>query len=240
MSSPGERPLLALESSTSTGSVAVGTAGSLLAEISFDVRGGHSSGLLPAAEYALRSAGLEPGDLGGVVIGGGPGSFTGLRIAGATAKGMVQALEVPLYAYSGLMAAAAPLGASGRPVCALFDARGRDLFAACYRFRGAPEVILPPTATGLDDLPALLDTAGPPIFVGDGATRHREELLERFGSAVAPRHFAAPRAAALVWLAGSAPRLGLVADPSAWEPEYLRASGAERIAAARSMEDGRA
>jgi tRNA threonylcarbamoyladenosine biosynthesis protein TsaB len=232
------RPLLAIDTSTSTGSVAVGTADALLAEVSLSVRAGHSSAILPAVDYALRSAGLAPADLGGVVVGGGPGSFTGLRISGATAKGMVHALGLPLFSYSGLMAAAAQAWASeSRAVCALFDARGRDVFAACYRFEDGAEVILPPSALTLDE---LIDRfrMEPLLFVGDGALRHQDEIRAESGGIVAPAVFCSPRAASLLWLAGIAPGLGRVADPAAWEPDYLRASGAERIAAARRAEGG--
>lgn len=126
-------PILALDTSTETGSVAVGRGGRLLAEATLSVGPGHSSALLPAVDWVVRAAGLAPGDLAAVVVGGGPGSFTGLRIAAATAKGMVRALGVPLFAYSGLLAAAAGHWGAGRPVCALFDARRRDVYAGCWR-----------------------------------------------------------------------------------------------------------
>jgi tRNA threonylcarbamoyladenosine biosynthesis protein TsaB len=239
VTAPGAaRPLLALDAATSTGCVAAGTPGSLLGEVSLDMRASHSAGLLPAVDSVLGAAGIAPGDLGGVVVGSGPGSFTGLRIAAATAKGIVQALGVPLYAYPSLLAAAAQAWAAGSPVCALFDARGRDVYAACYRFDPLPEVVFAPAALTLDELVARLRGRGPVLFLGDGAARHAEELVRVTDGAVAPPHFHAPRAAALVWLACAAPALGRVDEPAGWEPEYLRASGAERIAARRSAGAG--
>src|SRR5690606_1081589 len=141
------KPYLAIDTSTALGSVAVGRGSELLAEIVVGVSTKHSESLLPAIDYALRSAGLEPPDLGAVVVAGGPGSFTGVRVAGATAKGFVRALGVPLFAYSGLLALAAAVAAEG-PVCALFDARRGEVYAGCWRFPGdgAVEVIMPPTA----------------------------------------------------------------------------------------------
>src|SRR5690606_12604773 len=143
-------PVLALDSSTSTGSVAVGGADGLLAEVVLRVGPGHSSSLLPAVDQAMRAAGLAPADLRAVVVAGGPGSFTGVRVAASTAKGMVQALGVPLLAFSGLLAAASAGWGAGGPVCALFDARRRDVFAACYRFphggSAAVEVVMEPEA----------------------------------------------------------------------------------------------
>jgi tRNA threonylcarbamoyladenosine biosynthesis protein TsaB len=121
--------MLGIDTSTATGSVAVGDATGILAELVLNVGAGHSSALLPAASEALRIAGLTPRDLAAIVVGGGPGSFTGLRVAAATAKGMLQALPIPLYSYSGLFAAAAAHWASRGPVWGVFDARRRDVFA---------------------------------------------------------------------------------------------------------------
>lgn len=228
-------PVLALDSSTSTGSVAVGDRGGILAEVVRDVAGGHSSALLPAVDQVMSAAGLKPRDLAGVVVGEGPGSFTGLRIAGATAKGMLQALRVPLYGYSGLLATAASAWSAAGPVCALFDARRRDVFAGCYRFGGGVEVVMGPEALSLEVLvERFRGEDHPPLFVGEGALQHAAELERELGARVGPAHLALPRASALVWLTFAAPELGLVEDPGAWEPEYLRASGAERIAAQRA------
>lgn len=228
-------PILALESSTSTGSVAVGDASGVFAEVVRDVAGGHSSALLPAADQVLSAAGLRPRDLAAVVVGEGPGSFTGLRIAAATAKGMLRALRVPLYGYSGLLATAAAAWSAPGEVCALFDARRRDVFAGAYRFRDGVEVVLKPEAVALDDLLAhYRGRAESPLFVGEGALLYQQELEAELGARVGPAHLALPRAAALIWLAVVAPELGRVEDAASWEPEYLRASGAERIAAARA------
>jgi tRNA threonylcarbamoyladenosine biosynthesis protein TsaB len=246
-----EGPVLALDSSTSLGSVAVGDARGVYGEVTRNVAGGHSSALLPAVQQVMEAAGLTPRELAAVVVGGGPGSFTGLRVAAATAKGMIQALHIPLLAYSGLLATAASAWAAPGPVCALFDARRRDVYAACYTFRergtgsgeegteaaGArpaspfPTTIFPPTALAIDEVVERFRAGEAPLFVGEGALLHREVLEGELGAAVGPAQLAAPRASALIWLAVHAPELGRVDDPTAWEPEYVRASGAERVAA---------
>lgn len=229
-------PILALESSTSTGSVAVGDAGGVRAEMVLNVVGAHSSALLPAVDEVVRAAGLTSRELAGVVVGAGPGSFTGLRIAAATAKGIVHGLGVPLFAYSSLLVAAAAGWAAAGPVCALFDARKRDVFAGCWRFGedGAVEPVLEPTALTIDALIARFRDAAPPVFVGDGATLHADALRVALGARVMPAALGAPRASALLWLAATVPRMGRVADAAAWEPEYVRDPGAVRIAAARA------
>lgn len=232
MPTPG--PILALDSSTTTGSVAVGGAdGELLAEVVLNVAGAHSAALLPAADQALRSAGLATRDLAAVVVGAGPGSFTGLRIAAATAKGIVQALGLPLLAYPSLLAAAVGGLAAGE-VVALFDARRRDVYAAHYRFAaGEPAVtLLEPTALSLDEVLERFAGGAPPLFVGDGAWAHRDELREALGARVLAPELGLPRASHLLWLARTMPAAGRVDDAAAWEPDYVRAAGAERIAAA--------
>jgi tRNA threonylcarbamoyladenosine biosynthesis protein TsaB len=237
-----DRPLLAMESSTSRGSVAVGDGGGIRAEMVLDVVGAHSSALLPAVDAVMRAAGLRPAELGGVVVGAGPGSFTGLRIAAATAKGIVHGLGIPLFAYSSLLAGAAAAWGAERPVCALFDARKRDVFAGCWRFPGggvgAPgtkiETLMEPTALSLDELVACFRGGPSPVFVGDGALLHAEELRRELDAIVMPAALGGPRAAALLWLAGVDPAAGAVAEPGAWEPDYVRDPGAVRIAAARA------
>lgn len=223
--------LLAIETSTPLGSVALGRGGKVVAEVATGVRARHAETLMPAVDFALKTARIAPRELDGVVVGGGPGSFTGVRIAGATAKGLVRALEVPLFAYSGLLALAAGVGAESRPVCALLDARRGQVYAACYRFPGYArvETLLEPAVVGVDGLVDRVDrlAAERPLWAGPGAERYRE-AIEAAGGAVAPAHLSAPRAAALLWLAAVDADAGRVEAPDAWEPAYLRSSGAER------------
>ncbi|HEX7091377.1 MAG TPA: tRNA (adenosine(37)-N6)-threonylcarbamoyltransferase complex dimerization subunit type 1 TsaB [Longimicrobiales bacterium] len=221
-------PYLAIDTSTSLGSAAVGRGDRLLAEVTVGVHARHSESLLPAIDFALRSAGITAAELAAVVVGGGPGSFTGVRVAGATAKGLVRALGIPLFAYSGLLAVAAGAGAGGAPVCALFDARRGEVYAACYRFpdEGGIETLLVPQAAALPNVLERL-AAPAPLYAGDGALRYRA-AIEAAGGRVAPPYLAVPRAAALLWLADAAPDAGRVETPADWEPEYLRSAGAAR------------
>jgi tRNA threonylcarbamoyladenosine biosynthesis protein TsaB len=218
---------LAIETSTQLGSVAVGHGRAVLAEIVLGLRVKQSEALLPAIDYALASAHVARSDLARIVVGGGPGSFTGLRVAGATAKALARALEIPMFAYSGLAALAASTAYSG-VVCAMFDARRDEVYSACYRFPNFAEVevLLPPAPRSLADMLAGMDLRDV-LFAGDGALRHAD-AISHAGGKLAPPHFAVPRAAALLWLADIAPALGRVEDIGEWEPLYLRESGAER------------
>lgn len=218
---------LAIETSTELGSIAVGHGRSVLAEVVIGLRVKQSEALLPAIDYALTSARIDRAELKRIIVGGGPGSFTGLRVAGATAKAFARALRIPMFAYSGLAALAASTAAE-RTVCAMFDARRGEVYAACYRFPGFTdmEVVMPPAARTVQDVLAHVHPETV-LFVGDGALRHRD-AIEQAGGLLAPAHFAVPRASALLWLADIAPALGRVEDISEWEPLYLRESGAER------------
>lgn len=232
------RGFLALDASTRTASVAVGTSDGIFASVTLGPPTEHGSALLPAVDYVLGLARHRPGDLRGVVVAAGPGSFTGLRVAAATAKAIAHAAELPFFAFGGLFAEAAASGFTDREVWALFDARREDVFAAGYRFRSQPvpavDEIFGPEALPLSELLARVDSAHPPAIIGEGAWLHREQIREVLGPAVVPPIRAASRAAGLLWLAGVAGEYGRVVDPAGWQPDYVRASGAERIAAERA------
>ena len=223
--------VLAVDTSTRSAWVAVEVDGRVAAEESVSAQANASSALLPAVDRAVRAAGRVPADVAAVVVGGGPGSFTGLRIAAATAKGIVRALRVPLFAYSGLLALAAAHRDAEREVCALFDARNADVYAGCWRFDadGVHEV-LPVAALPIGALVERLH--GRDVrFVGEGAVLHASALAAAFGADAVAAQERSP-AEGLLWLARTVPEQGRVADPGAWEPEYVRAAGVERIAAA--------
>ncbi|NNC33232.1 tRNA (adenosine(37)-N6)-threonylcarbamoyltransferase complex dimerization subunit type 1 TsaB, partial [Longimicrobium terrae] len=175
-------PLLALDSSTRAAYVALWMDGRIVAEQTVAAASNASSALLPAVDAVLRAAGIAPVQIGAIAVGGGPGSFTGLRIAAATAKGMVHALGVPLFAWSGLMAAAAAQGVPGQTVCALFDARNREVFAGAWRFGedGAVDEVLPVDALRVDELRTRLGD-GPVRFCGEGSVLYADDLRAAFG-----------------------------------------------------------
>jgi tRNA threonylcarbamoyladenosine biosynthesis protein TsaB len=222
--------LVAIETSTDVGSIAIGEGATLADEVVIGVRTRHAESLLPALEFLLRSARLKRSDVTGIVVGAGPGSFTGVRVAAATARGLAHGLDVPLYAYSSLASLAVQAGSAG-PVCALLDARRGEVYAACYEAAhpeagGAatalPRALLEPVALTVPDLLArMADVA--PLYAGEGAERYAAAL------GVEPRTGLSPRASALLRLAAAdSAGVGRVQDRAGWEPTYLRASGAER------------
>lgn len=220
---------LAIETSTPLGSVAVGNGTGVLAEAVLGINSRHSAALLPAIDFVLANAAVDRQQIGRVIVGGGPGSFTGLRISAATGKAFANALDIELFQYSGLAALAAGTAISDKQVCGMFDARRGEVYAGCYRFPdfARMETVLEPAPRHVDDVLNALDVAAT-VFVGDGALRNAEVLLNA-GAVIAPAHFAVPRASTLLWLNEIASIAGRVNDVAAWEPLYMRDSGAQRM-----------
>lgn len=214
-------PVLAIETSGPVGSVALAVGGVEAATAILDEQQGHAEALIPAIRGVLAEAEVEVDRIAAVVVGAGPGSFTGVRIAGAAAKALASSLAVPLYAPSSLRAAAAAGGPhvpDGRPEhrYVLFDARRGRVYGACYDFgpAGVRQVSGPHGGTIVDVI-----NSRPPvgtIFMGEGAALH-EPLLDAAGFAVRPPPAGIPTAAGLLACCDWIP-----VDPATWEPEYVR------------------
>jgi tRNA threonylcarbamoyl adenosine modification protein YeaZ len=217
--------LLAFDTSIAVGSVAVGRGGELLASATLDDRREHASRLVPAIDKALERAGMRVTDVAGIVVGEGPGSFTGVRVAAATAKGLAHALEVPVWPFSSLAAAA--LAEDAGPLrYVLFDARHDRVYGACYAIGSSSfeERIAPHPGTVLAAVQGGVPAGA--VFVGEGARRHRQ-VIESAGFDVGPgpsRSLAEGLLRLHELLGGSAP----AADVSAWEPRYVRPPSVER------------
>ena len=220
---------LALDTSGPSGFVAVGRGGEVLARTRLDRKGKHASLLVRTVDRVLEEASVELAEVAGVVVGEGPGSFTGVRVAAATAKGLARALDVPLWAVSSLAAGAvADLGSLGPGIrYVLFDARADRVYAGCYGVgsRGV-ETVVPPHADTLRELLAG-DLPDGVAFAGDGAERHRR-LIEGAGFPVLAPPAGEPTADALLHLLALHPDTPPVADLATWEPRYVKASNAER------------
>jgi tRNA threonylcarbamoyladenosine biosynthesis protein TsaB len=164
--------ILALDASTPATTVALARAGEdgreVLAEVSLASRGA-SEALLPAAHATLSLAGEDLGSVERVLVGVGPGTFTGIRIAAATARALSLGTGAALSKNSTLAALAAPALSCSGDVLAVLDARRDQVFVQRFS-EGGP-------ATGISCLgPEKLSSEGDPLVVGDGAVRYREAL----------------------------------------------------------------
>jgi len=203
-----------------TGSVAVAQGTDVLARATLGDRGEHASRLVPTIADVLEEAGVDRGELSGVVVGEGPGSFTGVRVAAATAKGLAHALDCPIWAISSLVAAALSVGGSGIRYV-LFDARSDRVYGACYGIGGiGVETIIPPHGAALRK---VLANAVPPgaVFLGEGADRHRH-AIESAGFPVATGPVVHPSADGLFRYLALHPDTSPVAARALWEPRYIR------------------
>jgi tRNA threonylcarbamoyladenosine biosynthesis protein TsaB len=163
-------PTFALDTSTASPSLALVRGDRTVAELWLAPEPGSGRRVLEAAHGLLRAAGTDAGGIEGIVVGVGPGGFTGLRIGLATALGLGQALAVPVTGASSLEALALGL-AEGRPdgtlVAPVLDARRRELFAAAYRTRaGSLEEVIAPVAIAPDALAGALRALGGPVVAG--------------------------------------------------------------------------
>jgi tRNA threonylcarbamoyladenosine biosynthesis protein TsaB len=168
--------VLAVDTTTPRGSLAVVTEDGVLAEVRVTTAAGHSRWLLPAVDASLKGLAVAPEEIDGFAVTVGPGSFTGLRIGISSVQGLALAAAKPCLGSSSLDILAHSGRGRAPTVVALVDAFRDEVFGAVYdgegRPRGEPRVGSPESfAAGLD---------GAVAFVGDGALRHRARL-ERGG-----------------------------------------------------------
>ena len=147
---------LALETSTRRPSIALGL-GSKTVALELSPARAHGSDLLPAIDQLFRAGGFEPGSLAAIVVGTGPGSFTGLRVGIATALGLARATGAELFGLPSIEAWVYGELAAGATATVLLDARGGGFYRACYRrLTDEVETLTAPAVVGRDEALALL------------------------------------------------------------------------------------
>ena len=239
--------ILALDSSGLVASVAVvehdGTNGNLLAEYTVNYKKTHSQTLLPMLDEIGRMIELDLNSIDAIAVAAGPGSFTGLRIGSATAKGLGLALDKPLVHVPTVDALAYNLYGTDRVICPLMDARRNQVYTGIYEFKQEElSVIEPQMAVGIEAIAEKLRALGRPvIFLGDGVPVFREELTERLMTGMdfsfAPAHLNKQRAGAVAALAVSYVQAGRTETAAEHKPDYLRPSQAERERAEKEKRD---
>lgn len=220
--------LLTIQTATPAGSVALTEGNRLLGELFLDVRRPHGEWLLRAVDQLLHDAGMKVEELDGFGVTIGPGSFTGLRVGLATVKGLALATGKPLAGVSTLQTLAMQVPHAKLKVCALLDARKKEVYAGLFDWQeglprlNGPERVLPPERL-LDEL------TGPVLFVGDGATVYRTLIARQLGSRAhfLPAVYDPPRAAHAAILAAEVFAAGEARPASEVNPVYIRPSEAE-------------
>lgn len=220
-------PWLALDTATDVASVAVGSPQRVAAARTMIGARQHAAQIVPLINQVLELATVRIDQLVGVVVGDGPGSFTGLRISWAAAKAIAQERDIPVHAIPTLLGAAhaAARGEVG-PIAACFDALRGQVFGAVYAFPGSRiETLVAPAVLTIPELAAATPVR-PLVATGDGAERYADEVESWTGRAPLARSALPPIAGSLLALLeheGAGRTLGDAAS----EPVYGRPAEAQ-------------
>jgi tRNA threonylcarbamoyladenosine biosynthesis protein TsaB len=220
--------ILAVDTAAKSCSVAIMTAGSLSAELITLKDETHSKHLMELIHKVLGMAGFRVGELDGLAVTIGPGSFTGLRIGVSTVKGLAHALNKPVVGVSSLDALAWQCADRSHLICALLDARKGEVYSATYRFENdtltqkslenvtAPEVAV----EGLKE---------PCVFIGSGAQLYRRNIINVLGNLAnfVPEDQNIIRASSVGFLSMEKFKTHDTSEAAGLVPHYIRKSDAE-------------
>ena len=223
--------LLAFETSAKAASVALFDQGKLLGESYQNTGLTHSQTLMVMAEDLLKQCGHTPAEVQGVAVAEGPGSFTGVRIGVAAAKGFAWGGQIPCWGVSTLEAMAQGLGIYQGYVCPVMDARRQQVYNALfYVNQGALSRVTEDRAIALSDLKLELQQLSEPVFlVGDGSNLCHTTLSGDVpGLVLPPEHKMHQRAVGVGLAALAKIAAGEAGDGNSLTPNYLRLSQAER------------
>ena len=241
--------VLAIESSGLTASVAVVEETRTVAEYTVDYKKTHSQTLLPMIDEVVRMTDLDLAEIDAIAVSGGPGSFTGLRIGSATAKGLGLALDKPLIHVPTVDGLAYQVYGCGDIICPIMDARRNQVYTGIYTFSASAgkkegtrevdpvfQVLRMQMAIAVEDLIRRLNNYNRPVvFLGDGVPVYREMLSAglKVPYSFAPPYMNRQRAAVVGALGIRYYQAGKYETAMEHQPEYLRQSQAERERAQR-------
>lgn len=232
--------ILGLDSSGLVASVAVVQEGNLLAEYTVNYKKTHSQTLLPMLDEIVRMTELDLNEIDAIAVAAGPGSFTGLRIGSATAKGLGFALGKPLIHIPTVDGLAYNLWGSRDLVCPLMDARRNQTYTGLYEFvDGKMRIIREQCAVAIDEIIDYVNhEERTTVFLGDGVPVFREFIGENCKAPFqfAPAHMNKQRAASVASLGLLYFQEGKYETAAEHRPDYLRLSQAERERLAREQQ----
>ena len=232
--------VLGIESASMVASVAIVENGNLIAEYTLNHKKTHSQTLLPMIDEIVKMTETNLSEIDGIAISAGPGSFTGLRIGSATAKGLGLALDKPLMHIPTLDGMAWQLWGCDGLVCPIMDARRGQVYGGAYDCVSGniPVEVIPADAFDLKDflekaVQVVEDEATPwkrLVFLGDGVPVGKSVIEETLNCpyCFAPAHMNRQRASAVAALGEIYLNLGKVEPAEEHTPDYFRVSQAER------------
>lgn len=227
--------ILALDTATSSCSVAVTDDGSLSAELTLRKNQTHSKHLMEMLDSVLAIAGFGVGDLDGFAVTIGPGSFTGLRIGISTIKGLAFAVDKPVVGISSLETLAWQCADRSNLICPLLDARKAEVYCATYRF-DKDDLVQQTPARAVEPEVAVREITEPCVFIGSGAQLYRQKIKKVLGGMA---HFGPPgqdiiRASSVAFLSMKRFKVHDTDGVADLIPHYIRKSDAELSVAAES------
>lgn len=224
--------ILALDSYGLVATVAIVEEEQILAEYTVNYKKTHSQTLLPMLDEIVKMTEFDLNTLDAIAVAGGPGSFTGLRIGSATAKGLGLALNKPLIHIPTVDGLAYNLYGNSGLICPIMDARRNQVYTGLYRFQGEQlEIVEEQMAISLEELIGKLNAYGEKVtFLGDGVPVYQTQLKEGLQTEYhfAPAHKNRQSAAAVGALAMQYLKEGKTETAMEHQPDYLRLSQAER------------
>ena len=229
--------ILGLDSSGLVASVAIVEDDVLIAEYTVNYKKTHSQTLLPMLDEIAKMTELDLNRIDAIAVAAGPGSFTGLRIGSATAKGLGLALKKPLIAIPTVEGLAYNLYDISGLICPIMDARRKQVYTGIYRFTDHQlKVVEDQMAVPMETVIEKLNQYGEAVtFLGDGVPVFHELIAEKMTVpySFAPAHVNKQRAAAVAALGEIYYRQGKTETAMEHVPDYLRVSQAERERAER-------
>lgn len=227
--------LLGIDSSGLVASVAIVEEENLIGEYTINYKKTHSQTLLPMLDELKKMTELDLTEIDAIAIAAGPGSFTGLRIGSATAKGLAFALKKPIIPVPTVDGLAYNLYGHRDLVCPLMDARRGQTYTGLYSFTTdrpiKMQTLIPQCAVGIDEITEKINEYGKAVvFLGDGVPVFRDYLSQHLQVpyTFAPAHLNKQRAGAVAALGAELFEQGIYESAAEHKPEYLRLSQAER------------
>lgn len=229
--------IAALDSSGLVASVAVLEDDTLVAEYTVNHKKTHSQTLLPMLDEIKHMVELSLGTLDAVAVAAGPGSFTGLRIGSATAKGLAMTLGIPVVPVPTLDALAYNLYGTDKLICPIMDARREQVYTGLYEFQQKEDGnydlyrLNEQCAVPIDEIARRINMFDrETILLGDGVPVFKEQLkqLLQVPFTYAPAHLSRQRAAAVAAWGMELYKRGVKESAAEHKPDYLRVSQAER------------
>ena len=224
--------ILAIDSSSLVASVSLVSQETIIAEYTINLKKTHSQTLLPMIDEIFKMTGSNKKDIKAIAITSGPGSFTGLRIGAATAKGLALVLGIGIIPIKTIAAMAYNYNHCNKIICPIMDARRNQVYTGIYRCVDEKlETILDTCAISIEELIKRLEMINEEaIFIGDGIPVFKDIIDNQLkvSHIYAKQHMNRQRSATIGAMAWEKYKKGEIEEADLFSPDYLRLSQAER------------